>query len=197
MEQKISLFTKVISILPFMVMVALSLFAFLYISADDLITFVGIENAYLLMFTVSLLGGLTTFNTVPYYSILILLVGAGLDPLWVGCASAVGVVAGDSVSYVIGRQGARAISARLRALFEYLYAFVHTHPRWFPVLCFVYGSLSPLSNDLITIPAGMARLSYVRVMVPLALGNIVFNIGLAYLALHGLEWIRGFFLGTV
>jgi len=196
MEEKTSLFVKVLSILPFLVVIGISVFVFLYVSADDLITFVGIENAFLLMCTVSFLGGLTTFNTVPYYSILILLVGAGLDPLWVGCASAAGVMAGDSVSYVLGRQGARAIPSRLRIAFSYLYTFAYAHPRWFPLICFIYGSLSPLSNDLITIPAGMARVSYVRVMVPLALGNIVFNIGLAYFALYGLDWLRGFFLGT-
>ncbi len=194
MEERSSWVVKVLSIVPFFVVLAFSLFAFFYITPEDLLTFVGIENAYLLMFTVSLLGGLTTLNTVPYYSILILLVGAGLSPLLVGCASAGGVMVGDSVSYFVGHQGARAVPLWLRGAFASIHTLVVKHPRWFPVVCFVYGSLSPLSNDLLTIPAGMARIPYVRVMIPLALGNLVFNIALAYLAVHGLEWIQSLFL---
>jgi hypothetical protein len=62
----------------------------------------------------------------------------------------------------------------------------------FLILCFVYGSISPLSNDLITIPGGMARISYLKVMIPLGLGNIVFNITLCYLIVYANAFVLSF-----
>ena len=37
--------------------------------------------------------------------------------------------------------------------------------------------------------------SFARVMVPLALGNIVFNVGLAYLSLHAYTFVHAVFIG--
>lgn len=170
------------AVLPILIVVVVSIIFYFFLSPSELVDFIGIENAYVLMFTIALLGGLTTFNTVPYYSILVLLATAGLNPFFLGLSSAAGVMCGDTFSYYIGSQGATVVPTRLRHLFDYLRGQAELHPKTFPVICFMYGSVSPLSNDFITIPAGMARIPYLTVMIPLALGNIVFNVALSYLA---------------
>ena len=182
-------------LLPLLSILALSTTVFFYITPDELIDIIGLENAYVLMFSVAFLGGLTTFNTVPYYSALLLLASAGLNPLYIGLASACGVMVGDSFSYFIGHHGATLVPHTLKRLFWYLHSLAALHPRFFPLVCFLYGSLSPLSNDFITIPAGMARIPFFRVMIPLALGNLVFNIGLAYLAVHAFSSVSSFLMG--
>ena len=40
-------------------------FLFLASSPDQIIAYVGVENAYLLIFVLALIGGLTTFSGVP------------------------------------------------------------------------------------------------------------------------------------
>lgn len=173
-----------VKLLPFVGVVLLSILIFLYVDPDQIISTIGFKNAYGLMFVFAALGGLTTFNTVPYYSLLLLLAAAGLNPLLLGLASALGVMTGDSFSYLLGRQGSEAVPDAFRAFLERVRIFAKKHPRIFPFACFLYGSISPLSNDLITLPAGMAGIPYLYVMIPLAVGNIVFNVTLSYLAVY-------------
>ena len=54
------------------------------------------------MYVIALLGGMTTFNTVPYIPLLLLLASAGVNPLLLGLSSAFGVITGDAFSYFIG-----------------------------------------------------------------------------------------------
>lgn len=184
---------KILPILPFFFAVLISIFFFFYITPTELINFIGIKNAYILMYVIALLGGMTTFNTVPYIPLLLLLASAGVNPLLLGLSSAFGVITGDAFSYFIGKQGAAIFPQKIRTLFMSIKNFAQKHPKLFPVICFLYGSISPLSNDFISIPAGMARISYIRVMIPLALGNMVFNIGLVYASLYAYSTVSSIF----
>lgn len=186
---------KFLALLPLCIAIVLSIVFLFFLSPEDLVQYIGTQNAYFLMFTVALLGGLTTFNTVPYYSVLLLLASAGLNPLFVGLSSAIGVMCGDSFSYLIGWQGAEVAPARLVHFFNKVRDIIERNPRYFPIMCFLYGSLSPLSNDFITIPAGMAHIPYPRVIAPLAMGNIVFNVSLAYLSVYAYNTVHAFLLG--
>jgi membrane protein YqaA with SNARE-associated domain len=180
--------------LPLFIGLALSLIFLFWLSPDSLVTYIGLKNAYALMFVMAALGGMSTFNTVPYYSIIFVLASAGVEPLLLGLASALGVMAGDSFSYLIGRNGAASLSPMLQSLFSRLHRAAVRHPKSFPIVCFVYGSMSPLSNDFITIPAGIAKISYWRVMVPLGLGNIVFNVAFAYVCIYAYDVVQTFFI---
>jgi len=195
MDTEKSALRKVLGIAPIVFILGLSIVLFFYITPERLVEVVGFENAYLLMFFTAFLGGLTTFNTVPYYSILLILAGAGLNPLLIGLSSALGVMAGDSFSYYMGHQGTNFIPSKLHYIFDTIRVFAKIHPKLFPLICFAYGSLSPLSNDFITISAGMAKIPFARIMVPLALGNLVFNIGLSYLALYSYTFVSAFLVG--
>ena len=66
-----------------------------------------------------------------------------------------------------------------------------------PIAFFLYDSLVPLSNDFIVISMGLARYPFWRVMIPLGLGNLVFNISLAYLALYVYGFIKNIFFHII
>ena len=190
MTQATSLRQKLLAALPILAVVAFSAIVYFYITPEAMIEYIGLQNAYFIMFAAAFLAGLTTFNTVPYYSVLLILATAGLNPVLLGLSSAVGVMCGDSISYLIGRQGAAIIPGMLKRLFDRIYTLAQERPRIFPLVCFLYGAFSPLSNDFVTIPAGLAHIPYLRVIVPLALGNIVFNVSLAYLAVYAVDILR-------
>lgn len=56
----------------------------------------------------------------------------------------------------------------------------HPQPWVVPSALFLYGSLIPFSNDFIVISLGVAHYPFWKVMIPLGLGNITFNIWLAF-----------------
>ena len=186
-----SRFKKILALVPLLLGLIVSVIFIFFVGAESLVNYIGIQNAYLLMFLVAALGGLSTFNSVPYLAVLLVLANTGVNPLWLGLSSAVGVVCGDSFSYFLGRQGAAVIPDSFQFIFSAVKNFAQNHPRLFPGFCFLYGALCPLSNDFVTIASGMAHISYKKVMVPLALGNVVFNVLVTYLSVYASDWVGG------
>lgn len=186
---------RVLALSPLVLSILVSLYFFFVSSPNDLVNVIGVQNAYILMYVAAVVGGMTTFNTVPYYSVMLILASAGVNPVLLGATSALGVMTGDSFSYLIGRGGAVVVPASFQRIFDRINQFAVTRPRLFPLICFLYGSFSPLSNDFITISSGIAKITYWRVMLPLALGNIVFNIGLAYLSRYAYDVVQAIFIG--
>ena len=164
---------------------------FLTISPTELLDIIGSDNAYIIMFVLAFVGGITTFSGIPYHIILMGFASAGINPIFLGVVTAGGVMMGDSVSYLMGRGGGAIIPSKFQKVFHSISSYLEQRPGMvFPGL-FLYGSLSPLSNDFIVISLGLARFSYWRMIVPLALGNVVYNTALAYIGLYGYEWLIG------
>lgn len=179
------------SILFVLFFISLSLFFYFFASPERIITILGVTNAYLLIFILAFLGGLTTFSSIPYHLVLITLAAGGLNAWLLGFAAATGVMLGDSTSYMIGYHGGRISPRHVQRFFQRIYHLAHVHSRIFPVVCFLYGTLVPLSNDVITMSAGAARYPFWRVMVPLGLGNIVFNVIVAVMARYAYNILHG------
>lgn len=179
--------------MPILIVVLLSLSFYFFITPEKLITIIGVDNAYLLIFLLALIGGLTTFSGIPYHLILITLALGGLNPFVLGMVTASGVALGDSTSYFLGHNGSAFIPTHFTSFFKKLNLFIMNYPKLFPVFCFLYGSLIPLSNDFIAITSGLLRYPFWKVIIPLGLGNLVFNISLAYLATHAYDFLQGIY----
>ena len=168
-------------------------FLLYYSSPEKLIEFIGIENAYLFMFFLALLGGITTFSGIPYHLVLITLAAGGLNPFLLGVSSAVGVMIGDSTSYFVGHQGRVIIHQGIQKVLGKISSFGFKYPRILPLFFFLYGSFVPFSNDFIAISMGLARYPFWRVMLPLGAGNLVFNISIAFLASYAYDFLQSIF----
>lgn len=185
---------SIISYIPFVGLIggflAVSLF-FSFFSPEETIAVLGVENAYLFLFLLAFGSGLLAFSGIPYHWVLIAFSLGGLDPILLGISAAMGVALGDTTSYFIGYYGHSVVPQNLRKLVDRLSTFMHRHPKMVPFFFFAYGSVAPFSNDLIGITMGVARYPIWRVMIPLGLGNLVFNTTLAYLAVHAYSVIEG------
>lgn len=168
--------------LPPLFFIIISLYLFFFSSPEYIVSFIGVQNAYMLIFILAFLGGLTTFSGIPYHLVLVTLATGGLNPLLLGFSAAIGVMLGDSTSYYVGYRGGVIIPHGVQKFFQQWYVYIAKYPKLLPLFCLVYGSLVPFSNDFITISAGIARYSFWRVMIPLGIGNVVFNVSLAYVS---------------
>ena len=157
---------------------------FSIVSPDELITWIGVENAFLFLFALSFFSGVLAFSGIPYHWVLVAFALNGLNPWLLGGVAALGVTLGDTTSYFVGYYGRSVVPHDWHGIIERLNAYMSKYPRLMPVFFFIYGSVAPFSNDLIGITMGVARYPILRVMVPLGLGNIVFNTTLAFLAVY-------------
>ena len=166
---------------------------FYTLSPETIIEYLGVENAYLFIGVLAFLGGVTTFSGIPYHVVLVSLALGGLDPFILGGVTAFAVMAGDATSYYLGTQSRALLSKRMNEWLESLKTLYTNYPRLLPAVFFGYGCLIPFSNDVITIPMGMLGYPFWKVIIPLGLGNLIFNTTLAFLAIHAYEYLEYFF----
>lgn len=188
--------SKFLKYLPRVVFIVFFIFfsaVFYFWSPETLISHIGVQNSYLIIFFLALIGGLTTFSGVPYHLVLISLASGGTNPFLLGLITSIGVMIGDSTSYFLGFEGRDIIPKKIQKFLEKIFKFGSRYPKFMPVFFFLYASLTPFSNDFIVISAGLAKYPFWKVMIPLALGNMIFNIGLAYLANDAYSLLQKFF----
>lgn len=175
-------------------LVAWGLLVYYYSSQGIVSILGGVRNGYITAFVAALLGGLSTFTSVPYTLIIFTLGAAGLHPLMLGISAGVGLTLGDTISYLLGYYGRNVVPTPLEQLLNRLYEWLNARTqRWaVPALLFIYGSLFPLSNDVIVVSFGLARYPFWRMIIPLGLGSIVFNTLIAWLGAHGAEVLNSF-----
>ncbi|MFM2424039.1 MAG: hypothetical protein RLZZ70_428 [Candidatus Parcubacteria bacterium] len=159
--------------------------------ADTLIGYFGTENIFVFMYLIAFIGSISTFASIPYPLILLGLAAGGIDPLLIGIVSALGVMTADSFTFLVTKQGRALLSDKLLTAAEQLGTRINAHPRLLTPGLMLYGTIAPLSNDFAVITLATMRYSYWRVIPPLAIGNIIYNIGIAYLGVYSYDWIVG------
>lgn len=184
---------KHLPVIVFIILIIGYSFFLLNFSPEELINFIGIENAYFLIFVLAFIGGLSTFSGVPYHLVLIALAAGGINPIFLGLSASLGVMLGDSTSYFIGYHGSAIVPNGVQKFLQKVQSFFMRYPKLLPLFFFLYGSFVPFSNDFIVISMGLARYPFWRVMIPLGLGNMVFNVSLAFLAIHAYGFLQGIF----
>ncbi len=161
--------------------------------ADTIIDKVGSDNAYVLMFALGMIGGFTTFTGIPYHFVLMSLAVGGLDPVALGVCTAVGVMLGDSTMFLIGKQVKDSLPPRVVATIDHFAEYLLKHPRFVTPALVAYGTVSPFSNDFVVASLSMGGYGYWRTILPLTVGNIFYNIALAYLGLYAYDTIIEWF----
>lgn len=180
-----------LKILPVLVFLTFSI-TFHYFSPDYIVNWIGEENSYLLIFVLALIGGLSTFSGVPYHVFLVGLALGGLNPYILGLVTATGVMLGDTTSYFLGYYGRVLITPGIESSLEKILHLEEKHPALLPIIFLIYGSALPFSNDIVTIPSGLIRYPFFKVMIPLAIGNLIFNTLLALYSIQAYSLIENF-----
>lgn len=183
---------KVIALLLLFVAVSITLGG---IPSDTLISYVGSNNAFILMLVLGTIGGLTTFTGIPYHFILMSFAAGGVNPIGLGLATATGVMMGDSTMFLLSKKVKDSLSPKILDIVNHASVHLSKNPKLITPALILYGTFSPFSNDFIVASMSLMGYSFKRIIIPLAIGNIFFNIGLAYLGLYAYDSMIGFFGG--
>lgn len=159
------------------------------IPTDTLLGYIGARNAYFFVYAIAFLGSITTFASIPYPLILISLVAGGLNPLLAGSLSALGVITSDTCTFFAARKGRALLSSNMSSTLLSFSRWLHKYPRLITPSLALYGTFSPLSNDIAVISFSLMKYSYWKVIPPLAVGNLTYNISIAFLGIYAYDWI--------
>ena len=154
----------------------------LFLTPEALITYIGVENGYVLVLILAFVSGVSVFGVAPYHLMLMTLAVGGLNPFLLGAAATIGLGIGDSTSYLLGYHGRAVVPHALEHVIERISRFFEKHHETVPIYIFFYGIIAPFSNDFIGVTLGILRYPFWRIMIPLLAGTCIFNTGLAYLS---------------
>ena len=162
-------------------------------SPNEIVEYFGINNSYLIVLILGFLGGTSILFPFPYYLFVLTFGAGGANPILLGICAGFGVILGETTSYFIGYHGRIIFSEKYQKKFNILCKHCNKkiNTILLSIVLFLYGAFVPFPNDLLILPLGAARYNYWKLIIPLGLGNIVFNVLLALGGAYGL----GLFLG--
>ncbi len=190
MSRKTTLSTF-LPVLPFVIFGIWTLLMYQF-TPGEIVDFFGTQNGYITTLVLSFIGGISIIIPIPYHLVLMTFAAGGMNPILLGIVATIGQATGDSTSYLLGFSGGTIAS-------HSLFSFIQRFQKWFISLTYwkfatalmIYGAMSPFSNDWLLIPMGIARYPYRKIMAPLEIGNLIFNIGAGVLGAYGLASILG------
>jgi membrane protein YqaA with SNARE-associated domain len=91
----------------------------------------------------------------------------------------------------VGYSGREILPNRLQSLFNKIgnWCCNRNNSIYISIFLFLYGAFIPLPNDIVILSLGAAKYNYWKLIIPLGLGNIVFNTMIAFFGLYGLNLI--------
>jgi len=130
-----------------------------------------VQFGYLGVFLVSLVGAMSVVVPVPYTLVILTWKtwGGMLDPLVLGAVGAVGSAVGEFLGYGLGYLGRAAIKEERRRRMDYVLKIID---RYGPLAIFLFA-LTPLPDDLLFIPLGVLRYSFVKAFIPCFIGKLL------------------------
>ncbi|MEM1582496.1 MAG: VTT domain-containing protein [Nitrososphaerota archaeon] len=151
---------------------------------------VALQYSYFGVFVASFVGAASVVVPVPY-TVLIFMLGKVLDPVLLAFSAGAGASLGEFFGYFMGYYGRAVISDERRRKVDYL---LRVFRRYGALTIFLFA-LTPLPDDLLFIPLGIMRYSFVRAFLPCILGKIVMSLILAYGGRFSIGFIEAIFGG--
>ncbi len=143
-------------------------------------------------FAVSFMGNATILVPFPYVVVpFVLGADMGHDPWMVGLVSGIGAALGEMTGYFAGYYGRRLLKEedKINGFREY----VQRRPSMTPVIIWFLAA-TPIPDDILIVPLGVARYSWWRMFVPLLIGKTIFLTAIAWAGRLGLVWVESVFL---
>jgi membrane protein YqaA with SNARE-associated domain len=144
---------------------------------DKWLETVAMQYGYLGIFLISFIGTASIVIPIPY-TIIIFSTGSLriLDPILVAISGAAGSALGEFFGYFLGYYGRAIVSEERQKKMNYI---LRVFSRYGAVAIFIFA-LTPLPDDLLFIPLGIMRYSFLKAFVPCLFGKMLMCFILAY-----------------
>tara|TARA_Y100000310_G_scaffold37840_1_gene35469 strand:- start:189 stop:755 length:567 start_codon:yes stop_codon:yes gene_type:complete len=152
----------------------------------EIVSKVGINNSYVMLFLVSILDSILTMTYVFSYPFAATLVGGGLNFILLGLLMGFGTTIGDILFFYIGHTGRSILPNKIETFLEKIFGWLARKPQWVLDLgVFIYVGLSPFPNNILTAVGGLTSYPLKKLLWPLIVGNIFLSLLFCYSVYRG------------
>lgn len=163
------------------VLVAASVFLYNY-PPGTIVDYIGIENSYITVFLIAVIGGLSSITSGVYYAAVATFASGGANPWLLGLTGGIGIAIGDSIIFGLFAFGLRSISQTWQSRIETVSTYIDHQPRWLVyVVLFLILGVSPLPNDIVMLALVLLQFKYLKIAPVLVAAGISITIITAFL----------------
>jgi len=129
-----------------------------------------IQFGYLGVFFISFIGTMSIIVPIPYTLVILWLSMSGsMNPLLLTIAGGIGSGIGEFSGYALGYYGRTMISKKRQRKMNYMVKVLN---RYGSIVIFLFA-LTPLPDDLLFVPLGILRYSFIKAFIPCFLGKLL------------------------
>jgi membrane protein DedA with SNARE-associated domain len=151
-----------------------------------------IQYGYLAIFAIALVSSLNLVIPIPAVVFLPVFLEAGFNLWAVIFIVIIGMLLADSLAFFIGKAGRQIILTLPEQKILHRLEKLKMKNEKLPYLfLFLFATFAPFPNEVILIPLGLMDYKYKNILIPLALGNLVFNILYAFGAINIFNFLYG------
>ena len=146
---------------------------FTVIDPNRIVEYIGVRNAYAIVFIVGAIGGLSSFTGGAYFTTLATF-GAGVSsPLLLGLVGGLGIFISDTIFFYLAHYGRKSIPEKWSRTIETWSKKARTSPMWLVLLSvYIYIGFTPLPNDLLMLLLVVAGFTYRQLWPVFLLGSV-------------------------
>lgn len=166
----------------------------LYFVMLDVATVMGYPGVVLASF----LGNAIILFPLPYMGVAFILGGITdsnsffiFDPWVIGILGGFGATIGETIGYALGYVGNKFVNEEQTSGFLKI---IEEHPRATPLVLWFLAA-TPIPDDVVIIPLGIARYPLWKVFIPQFIGKTMFLTAVAWAGRLSLQWIETLLLG--
>lgn len=138
-----------------------------FISPQELVARIGVENTYAVIFLLATFGGLSAITGTSVFFAIFTFAGGGADPWLLGLAGGIGIFLSDMVFFLAARREVRAFGERANRISLWLLHQFEKLPPWALYgASYVYLGFTPLPNDILMIALAIMR-TRLRYIIPI------------------------------
>ena len=139
---------------------------------ENLLYNLAIQFGFIGVFLVSLIGASSIVFPIPYTVVIFWLsANTNLNPIFLMISAGVGSALGEIVGYTVGYAAKGVVGEKTRRKFDAMLKVLMKHKNIWPLLIFLFA-FTPLPDDLIFVPLGLARFNFFRVFFPCLIGKL-------------------------
>ena len=145
----------------------------LFVSPTEIVTFVGVQNAYFIAFIFAASAGVSTFTSASFYALISTFALGGTSPWLLGIAGGVGLFISNALFYFLFLHGKHLVTGRLSHWIESFTVRINHYPTWAVLsVVYLYSGFTPLPDDILVAALALSSYSFVRFGPVLFLGNV-------------------------
>ena len=160
-----------------------------FVSPTELVDKLGVRNAYVLAFLVSLFGGFSAGGSISFITLLITLVSGGMNPVTLGIISGLSLAIGDVIMFYAGSKGRELIKGKWDERIDKISNFVKER-KWLeklvPFISYLYIGFAPLPNDILLLFLAGIEFPPKKMGLIILLGDITFALNVTLLTANGI-----------